>query len=285
MSKIGFIQDLIRGIKKVLAAETEKTRGIEHGTDGSMSSMTPGITQLLDRVDILLEDGDFKTADEYCNRILDLEPRNAKAYFKKLLSSLKLRNEEDVLSYSTPLDDYGDYQKAVRFADDSYRETLEGYNTYIIGRLESERLEGLYQKAIQLMESASAKRPKEKIKTLEEAGKLLEAISSSDQSHINSSEAQENISALIAEAKEQIRIMDEELRLAEEERQRKNEEQKARDKEFSTIMNSLLERKGDLERESRRISALNFTKKAEVQHELRQVYERIREVRKQYGKE
>ena len=137
MSKIGFIQDLIRGISKVLAANVSKS-DISMQRTADTGTLTPGVAQLLDRTELFLEDGDFQSADEYINRILDLEPRNARVYFKKLLLNLEMRHEEDILSHNMPLDDYGDYQKAVRFADSSFKDTLEGYNRSIIDRLKEE---------------------------------------------------------------------------------------------------------------------------------------------------
>lgn len=172
MSKIGFIQDLIRGIKKVLSA-TNTSQGNNLAQGVGTVGLTPGVTQLLDRADIFLEDGDFKSANEYFERILDLEPRNARAYFRKLLLSLKMRHEQDILSHNKPLDDYGDYQKAVRFADDAYKQTIEGYNRSIIERLEQER----FKEQMRALEEAriAAKRRAEEARVAEELRKEREA--------------------------------------------------------------------------------------------------------------
>lgn len=153
MARIGFIQDLIRGIKKVLDIFAMKTDNLSLG-NGEMSAMAPGVAQLLERASLFLEDGNFQSADEYCNRILDLEPRNAQAYFYKLLVSLKLHRSEDILSHSKPLDEYLDYQKAVRFADDGFKTTIENYHRNITERLKSERLIGIYKKASDKMQNA-----------------------------------------------------------------------------------------------------------------------------------
>ena len=45
---------------------------------------------LLKRVFMFLEDGDWKKADEYCERILDTDPENCIAYIGKLCAELKL---------------------------------------------------------------------------------------------------------------------------------------------------------------------------------------------------
>ncbi len=67
MTKIGFIQDLIRGIKKVLSASAEKPV-IHSSGNVDLPYMTPGVPQLLDRVSLFLEDGNFESAAEYCDR-------------------------------------------------------------------------------------------------------------------------------------------------------------------------------------------------------------------------
>jgi len=136
MSKIGFIQDLIRGIKKVLTTDNLSQSSNNAKTSGDTT--TPGVTPLLDRASIFLEDGDFKSANEYYDRVLDLEPRNAKAYFGKLLVSFGYKKEDDILLQTKPLDDNSDYQKAIRFADEAYKQKLEGYNLTIIKRLSDE---------------------------------------------------------------------------------------------------------------------------------------------------
>lgn len=96
----------------------------------------------------------IQSANEYCNRILDLEPRNAQVYFYKLLVSLKLNRSEDILLHNQPLDKYPDYQKAVRFADNAYKTEIENYNLRIIDRLQNEQIEGMYQKASSRMLNA-----------------------------------------------------------------------------------------------------------------------------------
>ncbi len=73
MTKIGFIQDLIRGIKKVLSASAEKPV-IHSPGNVDVPYMTPGVPSVIRPCQPFLEDGDFESAAEYCDRILDLEP-------------------------------------------------------------------------------------------------------------------------------------------------------------------------------------------------------------------
>ena len=52
------------------------------------------IETLLKRVDIFLEDGNWVAANEYCEKILDIDPENADAYLGKLMTELNVHNRE-----------------------------------------------------------------------------------------------------------------------------------------------------------------------------------------------
>lgn len=144
MSKLGFMQDLIRGIKKIAQEEPVKTTVIkETVVTGTNANTEP----LLRRAFMFLEDGDFASADEYCEKVLDIEPENARAYLGKLLSDLKVRRQELLKDCALPFDQNNNYQKVIRFADAKLRTDLKGYIEYINTRNENERLENIYNQA------------------------------------------------------------------------------------------------------------------------------------------
>ena len=82
MSKLGFMQDLIRGIKKIISNgnESDERNGIS--TNANKNSE---INLYLKRVKIFLNDGDYESANDYCERVLDIDPENADAYIYKLM--------------------------------------------------------------------------------------------------------------------------------------------------------------------------------------------------------
>lgn len=258
MTKIGFIQDLIRGIKKILSATAPKIDS-QSQTSVNMPYLTPGVTQLLDRVSLFLEDGNYEEAEEYCNRALDLEPRNAQAYFYKLLVSLNLHNPDQIISLNTPLNEYPDFQKAIRFADDGFKTTLEGYNQKIIDRLENKRMEEIYQTGLDKMQKAETEK-----EYLYAAG-LFDRINtykdSSDKANKSRSFANEK------------RIV----------KERAKEEKERIEQEYSDIMNSLRERIKELEKINMKLNIFQWKKRAEVDKELTGLYEQIRQARKKYG--
>lgn len=85
----------------------------------------PGVESLMKRGHLFLEDSDWKQANDYFDRVLDIDPEYAPAYVGKLCAELKVRNEEKLGDYVHPIAEYGSFQKAVRFADDEYKAKIE----------------------------------------------------------------------------------------------------------------------------------------------------------------
>ena len=123
MSRIGFIQDIIRGVEKVVGKET-KAQGT---TVGVGAAAWPNVDALLKRAYIFLEDGNWQEANAYCERVLDNDPENAQAYLGKLLAELKVKSSSDLVHCARPFSDNKNYHKAIRFGDERLRSELNGY--------------------------------------------------------------------------------------------------------------------------------------------------------------
>ncbi len=113
MAKLGFMQDLIRGIKKILAADSPKSAAKETVILSGNGSTAP----LLKRVFLFLEDGNWTEADEYCEKVLDLDPECAEAYLGKLMAELQVKNQKELAECFTPFEDNANYAKIMRFGD------------------------------------------------------------------------------------------------------------------------------------------------------------------------
>ena len=151
MSKLGFMQDLIRGIKKILGHDKKPAaptveRVVVQG-DGHAQDAAP----LLRRAFLFCEDGEFDNADEYAEKVLDINPECAEAYVVKLLIELGLKKPSDLAQCKAPISDSSNYQKAIRFASPEYRETIEGYNNAIIKRIDTARKDEVYARGVELM--------------------------------------------------------------------------------------------------------------------------------------
>lgn len=77
MGKIGFVNDVIRGIKKVIQ-NNEKAKVVVKESNDSVVSLN--ISPLLERAAIFLEDEKWTEADDYCEKDLGQSPQKAQAY-------------------------------------------------------------------------------------------------------------------------------------------------------------------------------------------------------------
>lgn len=149
MSKLGFMQDLIRGIKKLTGSDAPKARTVVKETvvTGANASIAP----LLKRAFMFLEDGNWQEADAYCEKVLDQDPECAEAYLGKLMAECKVKKQEDLADLAEPFDGSNHYQKAVRFGNEKLASTLKGYIDHINARNEEARLADIYKRAMDLM--------------------------------------------------------------------------------------------------------------------------------------
>ncbi len=152
ISSIGFMQDLIRGISKIVHSDT-KHLVVENKND---------IEPLLKRAGLFLETSDFERVSEYCEKVLDIDPENATAYLYKLMAALKLSKESDFDGNAQELDNIQDYQMAMRFADAQLKKRLQHYS-------EVACLNKAYKNACNLLECNDRS-------SLENALKILEEI-------------------------------------------------------------------------------------------------------------
>ena len=152
MSKLGFMQDLIRGIKKIVSAGAPKAEVKETVAVGGNVNVEP----LLERAFMFLEDGDWGEANEYCEKVLDQDPKNARAYLGKLMAECRACRMEDLQNCRQPFDGSGNYNKILRFADPKLIETLKGYIAHINERNENARLTGIYNRAVSAMNEANS---------------------------------------------------------------------------------------------------------------------------------
>lgn len=92
MAKLGFMQDLIRGIKKITAVDEPKA--VKQETVVVQSEGNSNITALLKRAKMALEDGEFAKADDFCEQVLNQDAENAEAYLYKLYAEFKICNRD-----------------------------------------------------------------------------------------------------------------------------------------------------------------------------------------------
>ena len=249
MGKIGFMQDIIHGVKKVLGSDKQTAPNV------TVQAAGPGIASLHKRAVLFLEDNDWDSATEYFDRILDIDPEYAPAYIGKVQVKNKVRREADLARCREPISSDPDFQKAVRFADEKQKAIYNGYNRAIIDRIELERKEAAYREAVALENRAAVEADfLAAAKKYDSAGEIRDAKDRAANCRAKASSAKAEAEKAAAvykaqmerERKERAR-QEEERRLAEEkrraeeaERQRKEEELRKENRKRATKIGALV---------------------------------------------
>ena len=150
MSKLGFMQDLIRGIKKLAEVEDKATQVVKETTVINTAVNTDS-EKMVKRAILALEDGDFAKADEFSEKALDLDPEYPNAYLVKLLAEYKIKRIDELANLTEPFDTSNNYKKLIRFADENQIIELNSYIDQINKRNEYNRQEFIYNKACSLI--------------------------------------------------------------------------------------------------------------------------------------
>ena len=154
LGKMGAVQDILFNMEKYIPLKKET---VKETVVVQQSAETTKVQAMLERAFLFLEDGDWKAAEEYCEKALDIDPKCAEAYLGKLMVVLRVKKQEELANCAEPFDENPNYQKAIRFADDELRATLTGVIDSINIRNESAYLEDIYNLAKETMEGAVAK--------------------------------------------------------------------------------------------------------------------------------
>lgn len=155
MGKLGFMQDLIRGIRKIVSSDGQKTAAKPAATAAAGST---GAAPLLERAFLFLEDGKWPDADTYCEKVLDIDPKNAQAYLGKLMAELQVQKRGQLSDCTQPFDKNENYLKILRFGDEALNTELRGYIDIINERNETHRKSAIYNNACGIMKSAAAQK-------------------------------------------------------------------------------------------------------------------------------
>ncbi len=115
MSKLGFIQDLTRGITKIIRDSAEKPTATTSAPTGALTK----------RGYFFLEDGDYKSADVYFDKALDENPEDSKAYAGKVLAGLHMKDVAEIDDSFVNLYEDKNFERAIRFSSGADKARLE----------------------------------------------------------------------------------------------------------------------------------------------------------------
>ena len=110
IDKLGFLQDLIRGIDKIFGRDKLEEKIV-------IVNNFINTNKLFEKVTLYLEFKDFENANFYCDKILENDPENASAYIYKLLCDLKLTAIDQLENCKIDFSKNINYIKATRYGD------------------------------------------------------------------------------------------------------------------------------------------------------------------------
>lgn len=188
MGKVGAMQDLLRGVEKLL--------GKNEGSTAAHSDSKSAVAPLLKRAFMFLEDREWEEADKYCEKVLDQDPENAQAYLGKLMAECCVRRKEDLKDCRKPFADSNNFKKALRFGDAAMQDKLNRDIQFINDRIKNEYLKGLYEDAEYLMNFAKT------AADLQKAAEMFGKISEFKDSTVKAEECVKKISEASQQADE-----------------------------------------------------------------------------------
>ena len=122
MGKIGFINDVVRGIKKVLEKNEEKPTTVVVNQAVNLQA-----ENLVNRAELSLEDGEFEKAREFAEQALNIDMKYAKAYVVEMLCDFKMNSLQNLANVFTlsEVKANANYKKALRFANGDIEQQLK----------------------------------------------------------------------------------------------------------------------------------------------------------------
>ena len=172
MGKVGAVQDLVRGIDKLMGRDTS-VKKTDNPTQTIVQQISggPNATSLIDRGYMSLEDGENEEAIDYFNRALDIDSKSAEAYLGLFMAAIKVKNRADAKDAFIS----GDYisnrnwSRAKQFASDTLSEELLSWENDRNTRLQRET-----EEAKRLQEEAEHK--KREYEKEKRSGKKLQSM-------------------------------------------------------------------------------------------------------------
>ncbi len=135
MSKLGWLQDLTRGVMKLCGKENHQS--VSGQPSGNKYVSSPTVDSLLKRGFVFLEDKKWDSAKEYADKVLDIDVENAQAYLIKLLADLHVSKHEDLRDQSQSFGQNEHCQKIFRFGDEQIVDEIKSIILFINERNET----------------------------------------------------------------------------------------------------------------------------------------------------
>lgn len=116
------------------------------------------IEPLIKRVFLFLEDGNWKSADEYCEKVLDIDPEYGPVYLGKLMIEYRVTKPEYLANLSANFERSGNYQKAFRYGDETLKKELSGFYNQAKVNIDNKAIEDRFSAAVSKMNGAKTQK-------------------------------------------------------------------------------------------------------------------------------
>lgn len=164
-SRIGYMQDLTRGILKLLGRNPDKSM-----VGGPQSAVQITVTNLLKRAQQAIEDGNYEQAISYTEQVLNMDPENGEAYYYRLLATNQVSSSNQLVYISVEWDKDTLFNRALQYANEKRKAELQ----QVLQLSLKEKLYLASKEAMQKGNYDTAKRGFEKVGQYKDAPALLE---------------------------------------------------------------------------------------------------------------
>ena len=148
MGKVGAMQDLVRGIEKILPRDnTPQAERIQQPQviQQVVQSGGPNVDSQLKRGQQALEDHDWKKADEFFDKALDMDAECAEAFWGKALAAAKCVNGEEFVQKRIAIQpDESDAEQLLAYEPDTERIENAVQRYTVPGYLSEENIRGVF---------------------------------------------------------------------------------------------------------------------------------------------
>ncbi len=121
MGKVGAVQDLVRGVDKLIRKKGSIVDQPNHETQESTSKLNAIMT----RGWLALEDGAWEKANKYFDDALNYNAKFAMAYLGITCATMKVHSTEELPQSKQPYENNLDFQKFLRFANEEEKDLAE----------------------------------------------------------------------------------------------------------------------------------------------------------------
>jgi tetratricopeptide (TPR) repeat protein len=144
MTKLGFMQDLVRGIKKLVSADSssgvKETVVVQGAASGNASA-------LVKRGFLALEDEEWEKADEFFEQALNQNAEDAQAYLGKLMAEFKCHTPKEISKLNVLFTQSKNYEKVVRYGNEALVSELKEYEKSV----KDNQSHKIYESALKIM--------------------------------------------------------------------------------------------------------------------------------------